>query len=130
MGNRVQRRVAASVLVAAAAVAGLVGFDVTPSFGASPKVVKCVGTADFCGATISIAHGLSNKVVEVELTDTDFSRVGVRAIPSGSRGAFLISNASFMEGGSIYRFTLNAVSANPAHARIVLLFAAGAAAGG
>jgi hypothetical protein len=36
--------------------------------------------------------------------------------------------AVLLVGGSIYRFTLNAVRGNPRGARIILLFAAGTAA--
>lgn len=100
-------------------------FAAVPAGAANTQTVRCVGTADFCGATVSIAGGASNKVVTVNLTDTDFSRVGLRVIPSSSRGAFSISRAGFMLGGSVYRFTLNAVSSNPTRARIILLFAAG-----
>lgn len=100
-------------------------FAAAPAGAASKQTVKCGGTADFCGATVSIAGGASNRQVTVNLTDTDFSRVGLRVIPSSSRGAFSISKAGFALGGSVYRFTLNAASANPARARIILLFAAG-----
>ncbi len=100
-------------------------FAAVPAGAANTQTVKCVGTADFCGATVSIAGGASNKVVTVNLTDTDFSRVGLRVIPSSSRGAFNISRAGFALGGSVYRFTLSAVSGNPKGARIILLFAAG-----
>jgi hypothetical protein len=87
--------------------------------------VKCVGTADFCGATVSIAGGASNKRMAVTLSDTDLKLVAVRVIPGASRGAYEISRASYELGGSVYRFTLNAVQGNPKRARIVLLFAAG-----
>jgi hypothetical protein len=100
----------------------------SPAGAASSQTVRCVGTADFCGATVSIAGGASNRVVTINLTDTNFKRVGIRVIPSSSRGAFSISKASFRLGGSQYRFTLNAVRANPPRARIILLFAAGTAA--
>jgi hypothetical protein len=42
---------------------------------------RCVGTADFCGATVSIAGAASTRTVTVNLTDTDFTRVGARVIP-------------------------------------------------
>jgi hypothetical protein len=112
---------AAGAVVAAGAVA-------VPTGAATRQTVRCVGTGDFCGATVSIAGGASNRIVTVNLTDTDLRRVGVRVIPASSRGAFSISRASFRQGGSQYRFTLNAVRANPRGARIILLFAAGAAA--
>jgi hypothetical protein len=96
-----------------------------PAAGAASKTIRCIGGSDFCGATVPIAGGVSNRVVTINLTDTDFSRVAVRVIPGSSAGAFSISGASFRLGGSQYRFTLNAVSANPKGARIILLFAAG-----
>ena len=114
------------VLIAALLVAALVSGT---AGAAGNQTVKCVGTADFCGATVSIAGGASNKVITVNLTDTDFSRVGVWVIPNASKGAFSISKASFRLGGSQYRFTLNAVQVNPRHARIILPFSAGAQAG-
>lgn len=100
----------------------------SPAGAAGSQTVTCVGTADFCGATVSIAGGASNRVVTINLTDTNLKRVGIRVIPSASRGAFSISKASFRLGGSQYRFTLNAVRANPRRARIILLFAAGSSA--
>jgi hypothetical protein len=93
--------------------------------GAASQTVRCVGTADFCGATVSIAGGASNRVVTVNLTGTNLRRIAVRVFPSSSRGAFSISRASYRLGGSQYRFTLNAVRGNPRRSRIVLLFAAG-----
>ena len=98
-----------------------------PAGAAKNQSVNCVGTADFCGATVSIAGGASNKVVTVRLTDTNFRRIGVRVIPGQSKGAFSITKASFRLGGSEYRFTLNAVQSNPKRSRIILLFAAGTA---
>ncbi len=96
-----------------------------PAGAAGAQTVRCKGTGDFCGATVSLAGGASNRRVTVNLTDTDFRLVGVRVIPATSRGAFSISHGSFRLGGSQYRFTLNAVRSNPRGARIVLLFAAG-----
>lgn len=111
--------------LAAAVAMGLL--TAVPASAAAPsrQTVKCVGTADFCGATVSIAGGASNKQVTVTLTDTDLKLVSVQAIPSSSKGAYSISKASYRTGGSQYRFTLSAVKANPKGARIVLLFAAG-----
>jgi hypothetical protein len=92
---------------------------------AAGKTVRCVGNGWFCGATVSLAGGASDRKVTINLTDTDFSRVAVRVTPGSSRGAFSISNAGFQLGGSQYRFTLNAVKSNPKNARIILLFATG-----
>lgn len=114
------------VLIAALLVAALASGT---AGAAGNQTVKCVGSADFCGATVSIAGGASNKVITVNLTDTNFSRVGIWVIPNTSKGAFGISKASFRLGGSQYRFTLNAVKANPRRARIILLFSAGTNAG-
>jgi hypothetical protein len=125
--ERVRARYALPLVVIAALLAAAV---TAATAGATGKqTVKCVGTADFCGATVSIAGGASNKVITVNLTGTNFSRVRIRVIPASSKGAFSISKASFRLGGSQYRFTLNAVKANPRRARIILLFAAGAKAG-
>jgi hypothetical protein len=123
--HRIRARYALPLVMAGALLVGVLAS--APAGAAGTQTVKCVGTADFCGATVSIAGGASNKVVTINLTDTDFTRVGVRVIPANSKGSFNISKASFRLGGSQYRFTLNAVKANPKRARIVLLFAAGAA---
>ena len=111
-----------SVVVAVAFI--VTALFAAPSGAAGSQTVRCKGNGDFCGATVSIAGGASNRVVTIQLTDTDFKRIGVRVIPAASRGAFSITRASFRQGGSVYRFTLNAVSANPRTARIILLFAA------
>jgi hypothetical protein len=113
--------------VAALAVGALGAIPASAS-AARPTAVRCVGTADFCGATVSIAGGASNKRMAVTLSDTDLKLVAVRVLPGSSKGAYEISKASYQVGGSIYRFTLNAVQGNPKGARIVLLFAAGTSA--
>lgn len=114
-------------LIPAAAVLAMVpgAIAAVPASAAGRQTVKCIGNAWFCGATVRLAGGASNKTVTINLTDTDFSRVAVRVRPGSSRGAFSISHARFQLGGSQYRFTLNAVSSNPSNARIILLFAAG-----
>ena len=127
MLQRVRTRYALPLFVIAAL---LIAALASGTAGAAGKqTVRCVGTADFCGATVSIARGASNKVITVNLTGTNFRRVGVWVIPKTSKGAFSISKASFRLGGSQYRFTLNAVRANPRRARIILLFSAGTKAG-
>jgi len=97
-----------------------------PSVGAASQTVKCKGNGDFCGAVVSIAGGAKNRVVTINLTDTDLKRVGLRVIPAAAKGNFSISKAKFLQGGSQYRFTLNALTMNPKGARIILLFSAGA----
>jgi hypothetical protein len=98
-----------------------------PAGAAGSRAVKCRGTADFCGATVSLAGGVSHRKVTIQLTDTDFGSkpVAVRAIDTTSSSSYAISKAGFTEGGSIYVFTLNAAKSNTHHARLVLLFAAG-----
>lgn len=108
-----------------AVLAGVVA--VVPAGAARSQSVRCVGTADYCGATVSIAGRPSTRVVTVTLTDTNLQLAGVRAIPAASRKGFSITAASFRLGGSQFRFTLNLLRSNPARARIVLLFAAGGA---
>jgi hypothetical protein len=118
---RTRRRTATAVILAALMAVALI---VAPAGAAGGKTVRCIGNGDFCGATVSIAGGGGNKVITIELTDTDFKRIGVRVIPPASRGAFSITRVSFLLGGSLYRFTLNAAQGNPRSARIILLFAA------
>jgi hypothetical protein len=118
-------------LVSTAAVIGTAGvlLSVTTAGAARTQNVRCVGTADFCGAAVSIAGGASNRVVNVRLTDTNLKLVRVSVIPASSRRGVSVTKASYRLGGSQYRFTLNAVRAIPRGARIVLIFAAGNAPG-
>jgi len=103
--------------------------SVATAGAARTQTVRCVGTADFCGTSVSIVGGASNRVVTVNLTGTNLKLAKVTVVPPASRRAFSISKASYRLGGSQYRFTLNAVRANPRGARIVLIFAAGNAPG-
>ena len=98
-----------------------------PADAARGQTVRCVGTADFCGATVSIAGRASSREVTVRLTDTDLKLVAVRSIPASSRGTYHISKPSFRQGGSEVQFALKTVRANPRGARIEMLFAAGKA---
>jgi len=122
MTHLLRRRCAQATALAAVIPAALFA---APAVAASSSTVRCVGNGYFCGATVSIAGGASNRVVTINLTDTDFKRVGVRVLPASSKGSFSISQASFRNGGSQYRFKLNAVQGNPPGAKIILLFAAG-----
>jgi hypothetical protein len=120
----------ARCLVAFAAVAALVAALVAvPAGAARVQRVRCVGTADYCGVTLNIGGGVTNRTFTVMLTDTNLGLVGENAIPGKSRRGFTITNASFRSGGSQYRFTLNALRSNPPGARLVLLFAAGGTTG-
>jgi hypothetical protein len=116
-------------LVSTLAVIGAAGvlMIATTAGAARTQTVRCVGTANFCGATVSIAGGASNRVVNVNLTGTNLKLVRVSVIPASSSRGVSISKASYRLGGSQYRFTLNAVRANRRGARIVLIFAAGSA---
>jgi hypothetical protein len=102
---------------------------VTPAGAAGSQSVRCKGTADYCGATVNIGGGVTKRVVTVRLTDTNLQLVGAYAVPGNKRRGFTISNASFRTGGSVYRFTLDALKSNPRGTRLVLLFAAGSAGG-
>jgi hypothetical protein len=106
------------------ATAGVLLTAATASAGRT-QTVRCVGNANFCGATVSIGGVATTRVVNVRLTDTDLKLARVSVIPAASRRAFSISKASYRLGGSQYRFTLNAVRANRRGARIILIFAAG-----
>jgi hypothetical protein len=112
------------------AVAGLTVVGVLtalPAGAAGSRTVRCHGTADFCGATLSLAGHANTRKVTIELTDTDFGSkpVAVRAIPAAAGGTYLISKPRFEEGGSQYVFTLKTAKSEPSHARLVLLFSAG-----
>jgi hypothetical protein len=123
MSRRIRLRVFLSAVTAGLVLVALLAL---PAGAAKNQSVNCKGTADFCGATISIGGGASNKTVTIHLSDTDFRRIATRVIPGTSKGAFSITKAHFLLGGSEYRFTLNAVKSNPKGARMILLFAAGA----
>jgi hypothetical protein len=112
-------------LTVLALTAGVGVLAAVPAVAAAKTNVRCVGSADFCGAKVSIAGGASNRIVTIGLPSTNLKLVGVSAIPVKSRGAFGISKAAFRVGGSQCRFTRSAVRSNPRGARIILLFAAG-----
>jgi hypothetical protein len=105
-------------LAALAAMASLAA----PALASAGRTVRCVGTGDYCGATVSIAGGAVNRVITVALSDADFSRVGIEVFPRTSRHRFTITHPSYRRGGSEYRFTLNAARSNPPRSRIVLQF--------
>jgi hypothetical protein len=112
------------VLIAVGALVG--GLEAAAGAGATRnQTVRCVGTGDFCSATVSIASGAGNRSVTVVLTDTNLKLVGISRTPQGA--SYTIRGASFRRGGSEYRFNLYASGSNPRQARIVLLFSAGAA---
>lgn len=116
------RRTLAAAAVSALAI-GLV--SVSSAGAARSQSVRCMGSADYCGATVGIGGGVSGRTVNVNLSGTNLKLVGAYAVPGTAHRGFSISNASYRLGGSVYRFTLNALRSNPRNARLVLLFAPG-----
>jgi hypothetical protein len=96
----------------------------TGSADAASKTVTvtCRGSERVCNASVSLAGGAGNKLVKVELPGTSWRRPSVRVTPPSSRGAYSISRGRFALGGSEYRFTLNAVKANPRGSHLTLTF--------
>jgi hypothetical protein len=104
---------------------GCVAFALAPgsAVGAGKTtIVRCRGSERACSATVSLAGGASNKLVRIELPGTSWRAPSVSVSPASSRGAYSISRARFALGGSEYRFTLNAVRANPRGSRLTLTF--------
>jgi hypothetical protein len=95
------------------------------SAAARTQTVRCVGTADSCGATVSIAGGATSRQVTVRLTHKNLQLVRVVAVPASSGKVVSLSNASYQSGGSRYGVIVHSVKANPRGARVVLIFAAG-----
>jgi hypothetical protein len=120
------KRLAPIVAAAGLIIVGVV--TALPAGAAGSRTVKCHGTADFCGATLSLAGRADTRKVTIELTDTDFGSkpAAVRVIPAAASGSYLISKPRFAEGGSLYEFTLKTTKSEPSHARLILLFSAGA----
>ena len=106
MSHRLPRRRALAFVVAGAIVAA--ALPVVSAGAANTQTVRCVGTADFCGATVSIAGGASNRVVTVNLTGRPRSRRG-QGDPVVLAWRLQHTRTSFRLGGSQIRFTLNAV---------------------
>jgi hypothetical protein len=111
----------ATVVAAMLAMAG--------SSAASARTIRCVGTPDSCGATVSIAGAAGSRRLTVKLTRKHLSLVRVSAIPAGSRRSVSLSHASYGRGGTRYHVTLHSTTRHARGARIVLVFASGAAPG-
>jgi hypothetical protein len=94
----------------------------TANAASKAQTVTCRGSEQVCKASVSLAGGANNKLVKVELPGTSWRAPSVRVTPASSRGAYSISRARFALGGSEYRFTLNAVKANPRGSRLTLTF--------
>ncbi|MDO8189417.1 hypothetical protein Q5424_25775 [Conexibacter sp. JD483] len=106
--------------VAAGAITLLAAAPASAS-AAQKQTVRCVGTADGCGATVPIAGGARGKLVTVKLTDTNLKLESVTAV-SAVKNGYDLSQETYRAGGSEFRFTLTAAKANPKRARIVLVF--------
>lgn len=83
----------------------------------------CKGTEQSCTATFSLAGGASNKQITVELPGTDLKLVHTHATPDYLNGAYLINNAGYSLGGSVWSATLNAVAFAPKGSTVALRFA-------
>ena len=112
------------VLGAVAASAGVGTAD-----AGRPRPVRCVGTADYGGAAISIGGARQSRAVTINLTARNVKLASMTTVPASSRGSLLISQSSYQRGGSQFRFRLNTTRANPRRARLILTFAAGGRAG-
>jgi hypothetical protein len=84
--------------------------------------VRCRGTERMCSASVSLAGGASNKLVRIQLPGTSWRAPTMRVTPRSSRGAYSVTRAGFVSGGSEYRFTLSAVRGNPRGARLTFTF--------
>jgi pimeloyl-ACP methyl ester carboxylesterase len=87
-----------------------------------PVAVRCRGGASVCRARVSLGGGASNKRVTIRVTDNDLRLVSVRPNRRSLRGAYGLSNLQLTEGGSGYRFTLNAVQTIRRGAYLTLTF--------
>lgn len=94
-----------------------------------PRPVRCVGTANYCGAAISIGGASQSRAVTINLTGRNVKLASMTTVPASSRGSFLIGQSSYRRGGSQFRFRLITTRANPRRARLILTFAAGGRAG-
>lgn len=94
-----------------------------------PRPVRCVGTADYCGASINIGGASQSRTVTINLTGRNVKLASMTTVPASSRGSFLIGQSSYRRGGSQFRFRLITTRANPRRARLILTFAAGGRAG-
>lgn len=114
-----------SFALAAGAGALLLAAASSTAAAAGAQTVRCVGDGDFCRATVKIGGGVSDRTVTVRLSDSDLRLVRVTPLDALAHGPYAISDVSTRLGGSQLRFRLDAASANPKRARLVLLFAAG-----
>jgi hypothetical protein len=103
---------------------GFLAAALTPGAIAASRTttVRCRGTERSCSASVSLAGGASNRLVTIELPGTSWRSPTIRVTPASSRDAYSITRGRFALGGSVYRFTLNAVRANPRGSHLTLTF--------
>ncbi|HEY4280050.1 MAG TPA: hypothetical protein VGM91_17630 [Conexibacter sp.] len=107
--------------IATGAVALLAAAAPAAASAAEHQTLHCGGTSDGCGVTIPIAHGAKHEVVTVKLTDTNLRLASITSV-SAVKNGYEISKESYRDGGSEFRFTLDAKESNPKRARLVLVF--------
>lgn len=98
------------------------GTSTTGTSTAASASIPCVGAEEACAATIPLGGGASNRTVQVELTGTDMGEPKITIDPEYAE-SYDISDATFTTGGSIYRFTLNAVESIPEGVNLEMAFA-------
>jgi hypothetical protein len=54
-----------------------------------PRPVRCVGTADYCGAAVSIGGARQSRAVTINLTSRNVKLASMTTVPGSSRGSFL-----------------------------------------
>ena len=89
-----------------------------------PVAVRCRGGASVCRARVRLGGGASDKDVTIRLTDSDLRLVSVRPNRRFLRGAYGLSDQRLTDGGSAYRFTLDAVQTIPRGSYLTLTFRA------
>jgi hypothetical protein len=114
------KRASLSICLSCACLAALAPVSATAASRTS--TVVCKGSERSCSASVSLAGGASNKLVRIQLPGTSWRSPNVRVTPSSSRGAYSITRARFVSGGSEYQFVLNAVRGNPRGSRLTFSF--------
>ncbi len=85
------------------------GLAVTPALLHADENVRCLGTEAVCTANVELDGGASNERVLVQLPGTALRLRATTPVPASLKGAFRATGGSYTTGGSVYRFTLNAV---------------------
>jgi len=119
----IPHRLARATAVAGALIA--TGTFAVPSLAApagKTRVVRCKGTANGCKAVVSLAGGASNVKLKVQLTDTDFALLKKTVSPKSLKGAYSLTRGKFVQGGSVYTATLNAVQSIGRNGKLTLTF--------